>query len=121
MAGPQFAGLVHLHIEIAALNEPRWDFVPSGRRSGPPHRGHSADHGAKHDHRNSPRDGTPASHVVLVSFSWRSYLARVYSFAVGSLSATCSPALTPLATIILSPLFLPTSMDRSSKFVPRHT
>src|SRR5271165_5325993 len=110
MARAQLSGDVHFHVEIAALHQPCRDLVARGSRRGAAHCGHHADRGAKHHRYDCPRDGTPASH-----------LDCVYSFTLGSFSAICSPAFTPLATMILSPLFLPTSMLRSSNSVPRQT
>ena len=55
MAGPQFAGEQHFHVEIAALHEHRWDLVPRTRRRGAANGRHYADHGAQDDRYHRPQ------------------------------------------------------------------
>src|ERR1700737_1968448 len=110
MAGAQLAGDVNLHVKIAALYSSGGNVVLRRRGRAAVHRRHHANHSAENHCYNRPRDGTPGSHIDCI-----------YSFKVGSFSATCSPGLTPLATMILSPLLRPISIARSSNCVPRHT
>src|SRR6202011_3853419 len=93
MAGAQLARNIDPHVQIAALHASRGNGVLGSGWRGAAHRGYHANHSAENHCYNRPRDGTPASH-----------LSSVYSFRVGSFNATCSPGLTPLATMILSPL-----------------
>src|ERR1700674_4492546 len=97
MAGAQLSRDVNLHVKSAALHSSSGNVVLRswGRGAGPrrPHANYSAENHCY----NRPRDGTPGSHIDCI-----------YSFKVGSFSATCSPGLTPLATMILSPLLRPT-------------
>src|SRR5690349_20722301 len=109
MARTQFSRDEHFHVKIAALDVSGRYLVPGCRRGGPAYRRHHVDHGAQYDGHDGPGNGSPASH------------AECYSFVVGSRSATCSPAFTPLATRIRSPLRRPTSIARSSNWDPRHT
>src|ERR1022692_4279793 len=110
MAGAQFAVYIDLHVEVAAFRKAGGNVVSGCCGRAAAHGCDHANHSAENNGNYRPPDGTLASHHN-----------SVYSFEVGSLSATCSPGPTPLATMILSPLLLPISIGRSSNCDPRQT